>query len=238
MPPFRRASSEAADPIGPYARSNRAVEVDDPLSFIQAKFLPTGADTQVLWGGLLEVITALACIDTAVVLYPVVLRQHGGAALGFATARVLEAGLIVTGIVSMLPVVTLRQPAAAGDDAAARVVAAESLVAVHDWTFFARPRHPARRQRVAARLPHVPHPARAPNHPHRAHRRAVLPDGGAANGLNEPASIWTVLVTLPIFAWEFALGVWLTIKDFRPSPVLARAVNAQGRDGAKRTHVA
>ena len=52
-------------------------------------------------------------------------------------------------------------------------------------------------------------------------------------GLNEPASIWTVLVTLPIFAWEFALGVWLTIKDFRPSPVLARAVNAQGRDGAK-----
>ena len=101
--------------------------------------LGPGPDTQVLWGGLLEVITALACIGTAVVLYPVVKRQHEGAALGFITARVLEAALIVTGIVSMLSVVTLRQPDAAGADAAARVVAAESLVAVHDWTFLLGP---------------------------------------------------------------------------------------------------
>ena len=31
----------------------------------------TGADTGVLWGGFLEMITTLACIGTAVVLFPV-----------------------------------------------------------------------------------------------------------------------------------------------------------------------
>jgi hypothetical protein len=44
---------------------------------------------------------------------------------------------------------------------------------------------------------------------------------GAASivGINEPASVWTALVTLPIFAWEAALGVWLTVKGFKPDAV-------------------
>src|SRR5689334_837241 len=37
--------------------------------------LGAGADTRVMVGGLLEVITALACIGTAVALFPVVRRQ-------------------------------------------------------------------------------------------------------------------------------------------------------------------
>jgi hypothetical protein len=73
--------------------------------------LGRGADTRIMWGGLLEVIAALACIGTAVVLFPIARRHHEGAALGFVTARVFEASLIVTGVVAMLSVVTLRQPA-------------------------------------------------------------------------------------------------------------------------------
>ena len=69
----------------------------------------SGADTQVIWGGFFEVITALACIGTAVVLFPVVKRQNEAAALGFVTARVFESALIVVGIVSVLSVVTLWQ---------------------------------------------------------------------------------------------------------------------------------
>ena len=64
--------------------------------------LSAGSDTQVLWGGLLEVVTAMACIGSAVVLFPVIRRHHEAAALGFVTARVLEAALIATGIASML----------------------------------------------------------------------------------------------------------------------------------------
>ena len=188
--------------------------------------LGAGADTQVLWGGLLEILTALACIGTAVVLYPVVRRQHEGAALGFVTARVLEAALIVTGIVSMLSVVTLRQPEAAGAEVSARVVAAESLVAVHDWTFLLGPGtlpginalllgYLMYRSRLVPRLIPVIGLVGAP----------LFLLAGAANvvGLNEPTSIWTVLATLPIFIWEFSLGVWLLVKGFRPSAVLVES---------------
>lgn len=184
--------------------------------------LGAGADTRVLWGGLLELITALACIGTAVVLFPVLRRQHEGAALGFVTARVLEAALIVTGIVSMLSVVTLRQPDAAGAEAAARVVAAEALVAVHDGTFLLGPGvmpgvnalllgYLLYQSRLVPRLIPLIGLAGAP--------LFLIAGATTLVGVNEPASIWTVLATLPIFVWEFSLGVWLLVKGFRPSGI-------------------
>jgi len=184
--------------------------------------LGAGADTRIMWGGLLEVIAALACIGTAVVLYPVVRRQHEGAAVGFVTARVFEASLIVTGVVAMLSVVTLRQPTAAGAEATARVVSSEALVAVHDWTFLLGPGvmpgiNAVLLGYVMYRSGLVP--------------RAIPAIGltgaplfliaGAATvvGVNEAGSVWTALVTLPIFAWEAALGAWLTVKGFKPDAV-------------------
>jgi uncharacterized protein DUF4386 len=44
--------------------------------------LGAGPDTAVLFGGILEIIVALAGIGTAVALYPVLKRQNQGAALG------------------------------------------------------------------------------------------------------------------------------------------------------------
>ena len=67
-----------------------------------------GADTQVLFGNLLDVINALACIGTAVALYPLIRREHEGFALGFVTTRMVEAAVILIGTVSLLAVVTLR----------------------------------------------------------------------------------------------------------------------------------
>src|ERR1700677_5106993 len=83
--------------------------------------LSSGAHTGVLAGGFLEVIVALAGIGTAVTLYPVVKRQNEGVALGCVAARVLEAGLIFIGVVSLLSLVTLRQAGATGANAAALV---------------------------------------------------------------------------------------------------------------------
>ena len=99
--------------------------------------LASGGHTAVLVGGFLEVIVALAGIGTAVTLYPVVKRQNEGFALGFVTARVLEAAMIFTGVVSLLSLVTLRQDlgGAAGANAAALVTTAASHVAVYNWTF-------------------------------------------------------------------------------------------------------
>ena len=99
--------------------------------------LSSGSHTGVAVGALLEVIVALAGIGTAVTLYPVVKRQNEGLALGFAAARVLEAGMIFTGVISLLSLVTLRQDlgAAAGANAAALVTTGASHVAVYNWTF-------------------------------------------------------------------------------------------------------
>jgi len=99
--------------------------------------LSSGGHTGVLAGGLLEVIVALAGIGTAVTLYPVRRRQNEGAALGFVAARVLEAGMIFAGVVSLLSLVTLRQHlgGAAGANAAALVSTGASYVATYNWTF-------------------------------------------------------------------------------------------------------
>src|SRR5207248_8748554 len=97
--------------------------------------LSSGTNTGVLVGCLLEVIVALAGIGTAFTLYPVVKRQNEGVALGFVTARVLEASMIFVGVISLLSLVTLRQGGAAGTNAAALVTAGASHVAIYNWTF-------------------------------------------------------------------------------------------------------
>src|SRR5438309_9888540 len=50
-----------------------------------------GPDSGVLFGGILEIIVALAGIGTAVALFPVVKRQNEGVALGLPGSAVLEA---------------------------------------------------------------------------------------------------------------------------------------------------
>ena len=184
--------------------------------------LGPGADTRVQTGGLLELVTALACVATAVVLYPLLRHHHRGAALGFVTARVVEASLILTGVVAMLSVVTLREPMAAGGEATARVVVAEALAAVHDWTFILGPGvmpginalllgYLMYRSRLVPRAIPVIGLVGAPVF--------LVTAVATLVGLNAPASTWTALATVPIFAWELTLGLWLTLRGFNPHVV-------------------
>src|ERR1700759_3314306 len=78
-----------------------------PVKNHQNWILSSGSHTAVLVGGFLELIVALAGIGTAVTLYPVVKRQHEGVALGFVTSRVIEGGMILVGVVSLLSLVTV-----------------------------------------------------------------------------------------------------------------------------------
>src|SRR5215217_619766 len=93
-----------------------------------------GADTRVSFGAFLEPILIIANIGTAVVVYPILRRQNEILALGYVTARIVECVFIAVGILSLLTVVTLRQEAAAGADAASLLTAGKSLVALHVWT--------------------------------------------------------------------------------------------------------
>ena len=186
--------------------------------------ISSGSHTGVLVGGFLEVIVALAGIGTAVTLYPVVKRQNEGAALGFVTARILEAAMIFTGVVSLLSLVTLRQDlgGAAGADAAALVTAGASHVAVYNWTFLlSQSLMPGINALLLGSL---------------MYRSRLVPRIIPAIGLiGAPFLICTVIATLfgamklgspelaavPVAAWEFSLGVWLVVKGFRPSPITA-----------------
>jgi hypothetical protein len=184
--------------------------------------LSSGGHTGVLVGGFLEVIVALAGIGTAVTLYPVLKRQNEGVALGFVAARILEASMIFTGVVSLLSLVTLRQPGAAGPDAASLVTTAASHVAIYNWTFLlGQSLMPGINALLLGSL---------------LYRSRLVPRIIPALGLiGAPFLICTVIVTvfggfklgspelaaLPVAAWELSLGVWLVVKGFKPSPVTA-----------------
>ena len=117
------------------------------------------SDTGVLWGAVGEVICALAGIGTAVALYPVAKRHSQTGALGFVTSRIIEAAMIMVGVLSVLSLVTLHKAGASGADAASMVTTGRSLVALHDWTFLFGPGRHARHQRPVHRHRDVPHTA-------------------------------------------------------------------------------
>jgi hypothetical protein len=191
----------------------------------------SGADTQVLWGCFLDMVNALACVGTAVTLFPVVKRQNEATALGFVTTRVLEAAIIMIGVVSLLSVVTLRQElgGATGADAATLVTTGQALVAVRDWTFLLGPSLMAALNALLLgslmyRSGLVPR---------------IIPTMGLIGaplllaatiatlfGYNEQISVWSGIATLPVAAWELSLGVYMVVKGFKPSPITATTVRA------------
>src|SRR3954454_495368 len=101
----------------------------DPATFL----LGTGSDAAVRWGALSEVVVALAGVGTAVVFFPVAKRQSETAALGLVASRVLEAALILVGVVCLLALLALR--GSAGAEPASLVPTGQALVAAYDKTF-------------------------------------------------------------------------------------------------------
>jgi hypothetical protein len=182
--------------------------------------LGAGPDTPVLVGGILEMMVALAGIGTAVALYPVLKRQNHSLAMGFVASRTLEAATIFTGLVSLLSVVTLRK-AGAGTGA---LDTARGLIAQHDWMFtLGQGMLPAvnglllgtlmYRSRLVPRVLPVIGLVGAP----------ILLASVVAKyfGLYDELSVWSGIGAAPIAVWEFSLGIYLTFKGFKPSPITA-----------------
>jgi hypothetical protein len=190
--------------------------LDDPAGYIAG----AGADNRIFFGALLELLLIIANIGTAVVLFPILKRQSEILALGYVTARVVECVFIAVGILSILAVVTLRQ------DAPGEGALAQSLAAIKDWTFLLGPGfvvgvgnglllgylmyRSGLVPRPMAVLGLVGGPLVCASGI--AVLFGVFDQGGAGQGI----------ATIPEFLWELSLGIWLTVKGFRPSPVLAR----------------
>ncbi|MFI8339314.1 DUF4386 domain-containing protein [Streptomyces sp. NPDC085639] len=189
-----------------------------PVLHDAAYVVGPGADTRVFLGALCEFVLALAVTGTGAVLYPVLRRRNEGAAVGYVCGRLLEAAVILVGIIGVLSVVTLRRQAegaAGGADGPSLITAGRALVAVHDWTFLFGPNFVLGANTLVlatlmytARL--VPRPL------------AVLGLVGGAMicasatavlfGVYEQVSVAGSLAALPVFAWEVTLAVRLLRK--------------------------
>jgi hypothetical protein len=205
----------------------------DPVLSDPDYILGPGADTRILVGGLLDMVNALACIGTAVVLFRVVKRQNETLALGFVTSRLLEAAIIAAGVVSLFAVVTLRQSGVAGADDASLVTVGAALVAVYEWTFVFGPNVMAcvnalllgtlmYRSGLVPRIIPLIGLVGAP--------LLLASVTGIVFGTHDLAAGIHVLAGAPIFVWELSLGVYLVVKGFKPSPLTAGTSSSTARD--------
>jgi hypothetical protein len=178
--------------------------------------LGAGPDTAAMLGGLSEVIVALAGIGTAVVLFPVLKKQNEGAALGLVAARVLEASTLFLGVAFLLSIVTLRQTGAG----TAALVSSNVLVTLYNRIFLLSQSFlPAvndlllgfllYKSRLVPRALSLIGIVGGP----------VLIAGFLAVlfGLIGQDAPLRALAALPVFLFEFSLGVWLIVKGFNPS---------------------
>ncbi len=196
--------------------------VDNPGGFVTGH----GSNAAVLWGSLLEIITAAAGIGTAIALYPVTRRVSRSAAIGFITTRVVEGALIVVGVMSVLSVVTLKADfaGAAGAQADSLRVTAEALVDARQWTFLLGPGivpafnamflgYVMYRSGLVPRLIPTIGLIGAP--------LLLISATGTIFGGWAQTSGTAFLLALPIAVWEFSLGVYLTFKGFKRTPLTA-----------------
>ena len=174
-----------------------------------------GSDNRIYLAALLELILIIANIGTAVVPFPILRRQNEALALGYVAARIWECTFIAIGILAVLTVVTLRQ-----ETGVAAGTVAYALAAVKDWTFILGPGfvvglgnglllgYPMYRSALVPR------------------RLALLGlIGGPLNCISGVAVMFDLIdaggtvqsiATIPEFFWELGLGLYLTIKGFRP----------------------
>ncbi|WP_307704466.1 DUF4386 domain-containing protein [Streptomyces sp. V1I6] len=202
----------------------------DPVLHDTHYILGPGADTRVFLGALFEIVLAAAVIGTGVVLFPVLKKQNEGAALGYVCARLLEAAVIIVGIISVLSLVKLRKAfeGAADSDTASLLRIGKTLVAIHDWTFLIGPNFIlGANSLILAWLMY-----RAKLVPRSI---AVLGLAGGALictsatavmfGLYEQISVAGSIAAIPVFTWEVALAAWLITKGCKPAAPLHKDNN-------------
>jgi hypothetical protein len=192
--------------------------LDDPVGYIAG----AGQDNRILFGVLLELLLIIANIGTAVVIFPIVRRQSEELALGYVTARLIESTFILVGIVAVLGIVTLQQEVAG----AAEGSIAYTLAAIKDWTFILGPGWVVGwgNGLILGYLMY-----RSGLVPRKLAMLGLV--GGAFNilsgtlvlfGVADPGGTLQGLATIPEGVWELSLGLYCTVKGFRPSSPILR----------------
>jgi len=244
-PATRRTTGAAHDPTRSNARASGifylltfassipALILIGPVLNDSAYITGSGHDTRVIWGCLLDSVNAVTAVGSAVALFPVLRRQNESMALGFVTSRMFEAAVIMIGVVSLLAVVTLRQDyAGAAGDTASMTVTGNAMVDVRNWTFLFGPGLAAAlnavllgtllyRSRLVPRIIPTVGLIGAP--------LLLISMLATLFGIFDQVSSASLVLTLPIAAWELAVGLWMTFKGFQPKAVTALMARDEDR---------
>ena len=211
-----------------FAASIPALLLLDPVLNDPGYILGAGHDNQVLFACLLDVVTALTGIGSAVAVFPVVKKVNESMALGFVMSRMVEAAVIVIGVVALLSVVVLRQDLAgtAPADAASLTTTGQAFVTARNWTFLLGPGLMASlnallfgtllfRSRLVPRIIPTIGLVGAP----------VLLTANLLTffGQTTQTGTLTMAATLPIAAWELSVGFYMAFKGFKPAAVAGLA---------------
>ncbi len=178
----------------------------------------SGPDSSVFIGAVLEVIVALTGIGTAIALFPVVRRQSESFAIGFVAARTLEAAGIIAGVACLFTLVTLRQ-SGVGADAA---VTGQALASLYDRFFMlSQSLMPSLngvllgtlmyRSRLVPRILPTIGLIGAPI----LFVYTMLAVGGVVDNFGPAAGPAALLIAV----WELSLGIYLTVKGFKRTPI-------------------
>jgi Domain of unknown function (DUF4386) len=200
--------------------------LDHPIAYIAG----AGQDNRIFFGALLELLLILANIGTAVVIFPIVRRQSEELGLGYVTARLVECTFILIGILAVLGIVTLQQEGAGLGEGSV----AYTLAAIKDWTFLLGPGwvvgwgnglilgylmyRSGLVPRQMAWLGLVGGPL------------IIISGTLVLFGVDNKGGTLQAITVIPEFLWELSLGIYCTVKGFRPSaPILQADASGERR---------
>jgi len=186
-------------------------------------------ETQVIWGAFNELILAFSVIGISVLMFPIVNKENENIAIGYVCFRIVEAILIIIGIISLLSIVTLSQEFGieAAPNVSSYLSAGKSLVILHNWTFLLGPNLALGPSTLM--MSYFLYDSKLV--PRFISVMGLV--GGAIIlafallvmfGVFLQVSLWGAIFAIPVFAYEMSLAVWLIVKGFNSSIVYSSLV--------------
>lgn len=186
------------------------------LALKREYLLHEGEQALLFWAVLLEIALAVACVGTAIAFYPLGRRIAPARSLGFVASRVVEACMILVGVLAILSIGALVDSAEGAEGEAPAV----ALTALHDWSFLVGPGMlPALNAMLfgtilwQAKLV----PRFIPAIGFIGAPILLASSMATVGGLIEQVSAIAGAAALPIAVWEFVIGAWLLLRGFNES---------------------
>jgi hypothetical protein len=176
-------------------------------------------EAQIKSGAFLEILTAFAVIGTAVTLFPVLRKYNESMAIGTVAFRLLEATIIIIGIMMLLTISTLNHQHISEMNVSNEnyLVSGRMLVALHDWTFLFGPNivlgpstfmtsYLLYKSKLVPGFISILGMVAGP----------LISASGilVMFGMYDQISIQGALASLPVFSYEMLLAIWLIAKGF------------------------